>query len=181
MKLIRVLVFFLFALLGGAAHAQRTLVPVVDFEKVPVSLSTDASLTREQVRRAFMEAGAAAGWSVVPVAEGVLEGRFSKQNKHMVAVTIVYDEKSYSVSYKDSTNMKYSEDPSAAPAIPRPNERASQAWAAKEAIRKQRELFADRPESHYLKARRHAEIHPFFEHWVYDLLQHVRLTLAATR
>ena len=165
MRILRIFLFCLLGLAGLGAQAQRTLVPIVSFENIPVTVATEARLSSDDVRNAFLAAGEEARWQMVPLGEGVLEGTYVKQNKHTIVVTIRYDAEKYSVLFKSSDNM---------------NQRASQYLpesVAASAERKQRDLFVNRPESRYLKADPQAVIHPFYEHWVYDLLERVRQRL----
>ncbi len=174
MKAIRLLLLVLAVCHTGAAHAQRALVPVVNFENIPVTLATPAALTAEQVRDAFVAAAEDANWEMTPAGEGRLDGKFVKQNKHTVLVSIRYDAEKYSVTYAGSINMKKRpnpEDPAPAGAASFEESRGARA------ARKQRELFAARPESPYAKPDLRTVIHPFYERWVYDLLAEVRLSL----
>ncbi|ODT37251.1 MAG: hypothetical protein ABS55_03790 [Lautropia sp. SCN 70-15] len=163
MKSMRLFLFCLLATLGINAHAQRTLVPVVDFKDIPVAQATGHALTAEQVRQAFIEAGDDLRWNVADVGGNQLEATFVKQNKHTIVVTILYNERSYSVLYKSSVNMKY-----------RDHQTSFDLANGEEAALKQKALFASRPEGPYASARAKGVIHPFYERWVYDLLDLVR-------
>lgn len=158
----------------AAAQAQRTPVPVMNFEGIPVTLSTDKPLSPEQVRRAFISAGAVSGWAVEPKGDGQLEAVYRKGDKHTVVVALQYTATTYSLRYVSSINMKYAdridsryERPGA---ITSPAETAAQA---------QDKLFAGRPEGPYERPAAKAVIHPFYEAWVHALLDATRLQLKA--
>ncbi len=164
------------SLAAATAQAQRLPVPVMNFENIPVSLSTDKPLSAEQVQRALVAGGANAGWEVVPKGEGRLEATYRKGDKHAVVVAIEFAPSRYSLRYVSSVNMKY------AASIPVGYERTgafgtrSPAAAAAEA---QDKLFAGKPEAPYEQPDPKAVIHPFYERWVHDLLDAVRLQLKA--
>ena len=168
MTILRIVLLCLLAGMGLKAQAQRTLVPIVSFHDIPVTVATQARLTNDDVKNAFLAAGEEAKWQIVPTGDGVLEATYVKQNKHTIMLTIRYDAQKYSVLFKGSDNMKQ-----------RIGQPMSEAVAAA-AESKQRQLFAARPETPYLKADPQAVIHPFYEHWVYDLLERVRLKLSRT-
>jgi hypothetical protein len=132
-------------------------------------------VTSEDVKNAFISAGEEARWKVVPMGEGALEGTYVKQN-HTIVVTIRYDAEKYSVLFKSSDNMNQRASQYASVSDPG---RGLESMAA-QAERKQRELFANRPESAYRKADPQAVIHPYYERWVYDLLEKVRQKLMRT-
>jgi hypothetical protein len=178
MKIVRTCLLVL-GLLGCtvAAQAQRTPVPVMNFENIPVSLSTDKRLSTEQVKRAFVAAGVVAGWDIVAKSDGLLEATFRKGDKHTVVVTIRYDATSYSIRYVSSVNLKYAD------SMPQGYERSG-SYAGKTlastAAETQDKLFAGRPEEPYERPDPKAVIHPFYERWLHELLDNVRGQLKVT-
>lgn len=166
------------ALLAAAfgAQAQRTLVPVMNFEAVPVSLSTPKRLSAEQVKAAFMAAGLATQWELAPVRPGVIEATYRKGNKHTVVVEVSYDAETYSVRYVSSINMKFEAEPRNFETR-YTNRLGGSATTAELAASKQQDYFAGSPEARYGKPDPKAVIHPFYERWVHDLLDAVRLRL----
>lgn len=109
MSVVKVLVsagFLIILVLTSSAHA-RSVVPIINHDTVPVSSSSGSKITLSQVRQAFIIGGAKDGWIFSDLGENQMIGRLVVRNKHTVAVTIRYDVKSYSVEYKDSSNMKY--------------------------------------------------------------------------
>ena len=156
-----------------AAQAQRTPVPVVNFENIPVALSTDQRLTAEQVKQAFVAAGASAGWAMVAKADGALEATFRKGDKHTAVVAIQYSPVSYSVRYVSSFNLKYAD--SVPPGFERSNYGGKS--LAVTAAETQDKLYASRPEAAYERPDPKAVIHPFYERWLHELLDGVRAQL----
>lgn len=174
MRIPHICLFLLWAFAGLSANAQRTLVPIVSFENIPVKIATNAPVSSAEIKNAFLAAGDEGGWEVVPAGDGELEGTYVKQNKHAIVVTIRYDAEKYSVLFKSSANMNQRASPWPEPNATSGTSGESQAVVAE---RKQRQLFANRPESPYRKAAPLAVIHPNYEPWVYDLLERVRRKL----
>lgn len=172
-KLIRLAVLLLATAFAMQAHAQRVSVPLVDFANIPVADATDKPVTAEQVRTAFIRAGSRRRWEVKPVSEGVLEATYVKENKHTVVVRIDYTATHYSLTYKDSTNMRYE----TVAVDPVRNLGAQQAGLRANAASRQQAHFANDPSTRYAVVHRAAELHPFYENWVRNLLADVRLEL----
>lgn len=80
-----------------------TAAPVMNIEQAPVT-PTPASLS--DVTKAITKAGVGLGWQMTPVAPGKMVGTLNIRD-HRAVVDITYDLKSYSVKYKDSTNLNY--------------------------------------------------------------------------
>lgn len=174
MNVIRQLILLCLVGLAGLAQAQRVPVPLMNWENIPVSLSTNAPLTADQVRQAIMNSALATNWLVTPVADGQLEASFNKQDKHLVVVSIRYDARQYSVQYVRSENMAYT---TTLPGSYSSRPSVSYASVAENAADHQRRLFAQRAEMPFAKEQPLAFIHPFYEAWAYDLLAAVRLNL----
>lgn len=161
--------------LASGAYAQRQLVPVVNFEAIPVAMSTSKALTAEQVKAAFIGAADGTPWELVPKGPGVIEATYRKGNKHTVVVEVTHDAQTYSVRYVSSVNMKYEADPRNYEALY--TNRQSGATAAELAAKKQQESFSGSPDAPYAKPDAKAVIHPFYERWVHELLDGVRKKL----
>lgn len=78
---------------------------------VPVENVTNAPFTREApsleaAATAITVAGASLGWQVSEESAGHLIGRLPLRT-HLAVVDIYHDTKSYSILYKDSTNLRY--------------------------------------------------------------------------
>jgi len=79
--------------------------PIVNFNNSPV-VAKSGNKNIKDIERAIMLAGARSGWQMNPVKPGLITAtRFSQG--HMAKVDISYTTQSYSVTYKDSSNLKY--------------------------------------------------------------------------
>jgi hypothetical protein len=63
-------------------------------------------LTEEQMAAAIKRAGAGLGWAMTEKGPGKMEGTLHLR-KHVAVVDITYNPKTYSILYKDSTNLNY--------------------------------------------------------------------------
>ena len=79
---------------------------IYDVNDAPVTVTSTKSYTLTDVRNAIMRAGAALGWQMQEVAPGHLVGTLNVRT-HRAQVDIKYNTKSYSITYKDSTNLNY--------------------------------------------------------------------------
>ena len=101
--------FFLAALacLASPAHAQfgRTQ-PIYDVIDAPITTMSGKALTGDQVKSILTQTATARGWRVRDQAPGHLVAVITPRS-HMAAVDITYTNKSYSIRYKDSSNLLY--------------------------------------------------------------------------
>lgn len=79
---------------------------VVNHENLLIPPVEGQATTAEHVREVIMTAAAEEGWAVKPVADGLLDATLNK-GKYMIVVDITYSAASYSVRYRDSTNLNY--------------------------------------------------------------------------
>jgi hypothetical protein len=79
---------------------------IVNHENLPIPHVEGKATTAERVREIIMTVAAEEGWIAKPVADGLLYATFNK-GKYMIAVDITYSATSYSVRYRDSTNLNY--------------------------------------------------------------------------
>jgi PBP1b-binding outer membrane lipoprotein LpoB len=79
--------------------------PVYNVSEAPVNTAT-ASPTAADVKRAIMVAGASLGWQMKEVEPGHIVGSLFLR-KHSAIVDIPYTTSSYSITYKDSTELGY--------------------------------------------------------------------------
>lgn len=166
----------LLALAGGSTWAQRTLVPVVDYVDVPISIYTSATLSTEQVRQAMLQAAPSAEWTVTPQPDGQLEATFNKGDKHRIVVLIAFDAQKLSLSYKSSIEMRYRDQPY--PTAQR-SLRFGIESESEQAEKKQQARLSRRLEWPYAKPHGEAVIHPFYDDWVGRLLNAVHARLGA--
>ena len=78
--------------------------PVRNVNESPTNVSSKASLA--QVRDGIVRAGTALGWAMKADAPGHVLGTLNLR-KHVAVVDINYDREKYSITYKNSTNLKY--------------------------------------------------------------------------
>ncbi len=100
-KFILILLVVMVALGMGCRTAQ-----VYNVEQSPVSLYGDAKPTQQQVEKAIIAAGARLGWKIKPVSPGVMVGTLAVRD-HLAVVDIACNINDYSITYKDSSNLKY--------------------------------------------------------------------------
>lgn len=86
-------------LLGGCRSA-----PVLDVVAAPVTTTKSVSIAN--MESAIIGAGTGLGWRMVPQGPGQIDGILMLR-EHRAVVTVSYDTKSYSIKYKDSTNLNY--------------------------------------------------------------------------
>jgi len=79
---------------------------VYEVKDAPVQTASGKALTAEQVQKAIMDAGIKQTWIMTVVKPGEILGEYNVQS-HTIHVTIPYTSKSYSILYKDSTNLRY--------------------------------------------------------------------------
>lgn len=96
--LITALALFTLAI-GGCRTA-----PVKDIPKTPINAS---GASMENVSRAIISAGTGLGWIMKQRYPGMIEGTLTAR-RHMAKVSINYSTTSYSIRYKDSSELKYS-------------------------------------------------------------------------
>jgi hypothetical protein len=89
------------ALLAQGAYAA----PVYDVEASPFPPHALTSL--ENLEKAIMRAGIQLGWQIVPKGPGKIEGILNLRS-HQAIVDITYDTKMFSIKYKSSVNLDYS-------------------------------------------------------------------------
>jgi hypothetical protein len=73
-----------------------------------VAIPPNPAATMENIEKAVMRAGLTLGWQIVPKAPGQLEGVLVLRT-HRAVVDITHDTKVFSINYKDSVNLSYSE------------------------------------------------------------------------
>lgn len=151
---------------GTGAFAQRTPVPLKDFEAIPVASPT----TAERVVQAWQAAAVRLSWTVQPQSDGTLLVSTVKNDDYPVKVRVTFDAAKYSVVYVSSENLKYGPQPPLGEW--RQSARRYQAAAAEQVAR-----FTGSPDSPFAVTRAGSYIHPFYEAWVRELLAEVRVQL----
>jgi hypothetical protein len=96
----------------GVVHAQRTLVPVIQFENQSWSAPAGKVLSEEQVREGIVKAiqthraEKEFAWQLDSDTPGKLGASVLVRGKHTVRVSISYTSSNFSVVYLSSDNMK---------------------------------------------------------------------------
>jgi hypothetical protein len=81
------------------------IAPIYDVNGDAVT-SSKADLTMGDVGKAIQRAGVALGWQMQQAGPGHMIGTLHLRD-HVAVVDITYDTKSYSINYKDSSNLQY--------------------------------------------------------------------------
>jgi PBP1b-binding outer membrane lipoprotein LpoB len=79
--------------------------PVYNVTDAPVNTATEKT-TMVDIKKAIMSAGASLGWQMKEIKPGHIVGSLFLR-KHSAVVDIPYTTKSYSINYKDSTELGY--------------------------------------------------------------------------
>jgi hypothetical protein len=97
-----VLAGIVLAMLGGCRSAG-----IYNVSAAPVAANKAVSM--DDVQKAIIRAGAGLGWQMKPVEPGLIVGTLNLRS-HMAMVNVKYDTKTYSITYKDSSNLDYTGD-----------------------------------------------------------------------
>lgn len=89
-------------MLGGCATPN----PIRNINAEPVVAPSGRAVGLDDVGRAILRAGGTLGWQMKPVEPGYILGTL-KLRSHVAVVDIRYTTKTYSITYKDSTNLNY--------------------------------------------------------------------------
>jgi hypothetical protein len=82
-------------ILGACASAS---VPVHNFSAVPINAKSPATI--DDVGKAILKAGAAAGWQMSDIRPGHILGTY-KIRKHMAIVDVTYSPTAYNIAFKN--------------------------------------------------------------------------------
>jgi len=93
-----------FVLLLVVAVAACRSATVYNVTQSQLNVSQKASMA--DISQSIKRAGAGLGWQINEVSPGVLTGRLNLRT-HMALVDITHDTKTFSIRYKDSTNLDY--------------------------------------------------------------------------
>jgi len=80
---------------------------ITNFVDMPVYGAQHNSLAQAQVRKVILDACAKRDWVAREIAPGLISATIDVRNKHMAQVEIAYSGTSYSIIYKNSSNLKY--------------------------------------------------------------------------
>jgi hypothetical protein len=90
------------------ALAGCTSAPVRNISDAPVVTGSGKTLTAEQVRVAIVGAGTGLGWTMAAATPGLVTGGIALRG-HTAQIDVRYTSTTYSISYKDSTNLQYAD------------------------------------------------------------------------
>lgn len=79
---------------------------IYNVKDAPIATATGKEATLDQITKAIVEAGSGLGWTMAVVKPGQIVGTLHVRS-HTAIVEIPYTTKTYSIIYKDSTNLKY--------------------------------------------------------------------------
>jgi len=79
--------------------------PVLNITDTPI-MASKPNPTVDEVSKAIMRAGTRAGWQMKPTRPGHMVGTLYIRT-HIAVVDVNYSANSYSITYKDSTNVNY--------------------------------------------------------------------------
>lgn len=78
--------------------------PVLNIENAPITVA--AKHSSKDIKKAIIRAGAGLGWNMKAKKSGHIVATLYLRD-HVAIVDIKYSNKSYSITYKDSTNLNY--------------------------------------------------------------------------
>jgi hypothetical protein len=82
---------------------------IFQVKDAPIQTATGKAPSMEDVQKAIIAAGAGLGWQMAVAKPGEIIGTLNIRS-HQAVVSIPYTVKSYSILYKDSSNLKYDAD-----------------------------------------------------------------------
>lgn len=91
-------------MLVGLANCRMS--QLQNIENTAVAYSSGEERTLDQIEKAIIKGGAVRGWVMSPAGPGHLIGTL-RLRSHVAIVDITFNTKTYSIKYKDSTNLKY--------------------------------------------------------------------------
>ena len=86
------------------ALASCRTAPVYNVENM--ALNAPATATLDDVNRAIKRAGGGLGWAMKDIAPGHIEAKLPVR-AHLAVTDIRFDTKTFSITYKDSVNLRY--------------------------------------------------------------------------
>jgi hypothetical protein len=79
---------------------------IYNVKDAPINTASGSTPSLEDVQKAIITAGTGLNWSMAVVKPGHIVGTLNVRS-HTAVVDIMYNSKTYSITYKDSTNLKY--------------------------------------------------------------------------
>lgn len=97
------------ALVLGTLMAGCAVVPIQDVKDAPIKTLSGKELTIQQVTKAIVVAGMGLKWKMIVSEPGHIVGTLNLRS-HQAVVDILYNTKIYNITYKDSRNLKQSDE-----------------------------------------------------------------------
>jgi len=91
---------------GREANARRG-VPPENHDNVPVVRPDGKALTPDKVRAAIVTATTQLRWTILEDNPGTIAANLSLRGKHSMTVEIRYTGQTFSITYRDSSNLNY--------------------------------------------------------------------------
>jgi hypothetical protein len=79
--------------------------PIYNVTDTPIA-AAPSQPTLEEIKNAIIRAGMGLGWQMRPIEPGHIVGTLYLRT-HMAQVDVTYDQDSYSIVYRDSSNLNY--------------------------------------------------------------------------
>lgn len=80
--------------------------PTYEVLGAPIPITAGKTTPSEDVSRAIIRAGTRMGWLMQSETPGRLSARYQDRGGHSAIVEILYDAKTYSIKYRDSTGLR---------------------------------------------------------------------------
>jgi len=84
----------------------NSTVPVKNFDNQTIAQYGDATSSVKSVERSIVRAAVTLGWKTKVTSDNAIIATLDIR-KHQLVVLITHDDKSFSIEYRDSTNLKY--------------------------------------------------------------------------
>ncbi len=97
----------MFSFTGSFIACSRHIVPVVNYDNVPIITRSNKVPSLEDINKAVAIAATTKHWTLTSATPGHATASLVVRGKHTIVVDIIYTEKTLSMKYKDSTNMHY--------------------------------------------------------------------------
>lgn len=97
--------------LFASGMVQARSEPLVNYENVQVTSASGKSLTIDNMKAIFQRVATRSGWEIKELGNGKLAASLALgHGKHIMVIEISYTGNSYSITYRDSYNLNYSQD-----------------------------------------------------------------------
>lgn len=84
----------------------QSTVPIKNFDNQTIAQYDDTLSSKKSVEKSIVRAAVSLGWKTKVISENEVSATLDIRT-HQLVVLITHDDKSFSIEYKDSTNLKY--------------------------------------------------------------------------